>query len=464
MALADFNGDNYLDIATGCYSINTFTVWRGNGDGSFQLAVSLPHSYAYRVAVADFSGDGLPDLFGGAADGGVVSMWRNSARPLHTTLEMTAPAHSTLDTPISITVRARASDGTIDTGFTGTVMLKSSDKQATMPAAYTFTAADAGVKTFTITPRTLGQQLYSARLASSQSIVASARVAITGPEFLINQSPWTINSGNGYAMPGTPVDYNGDGLLDVAVLNHQQSTLNVMLGRGDGTLELRSTYSTQGAYPSFSASGDFNSDGLIDIALTNNGSGTLIVFHGDGLGNFQLARTISITSAFGLTARDFDGDNKLDLVVGQYSQGGVVFMKGDGAGGFAAPIYYATGVNPYFVTSADVDKDGASDLLVANYTSNNIAILYGLKGNDGLPNGQFGAMKLLETVSNPYELAVGDLDNDGHLDIVSSSESGSTLTVFSGLGNETTFGIAALPQVARTAYHWLTSTLTDTWT
>ncbi len=220
------------------------------------------------------------------------------------------------------------------------------------------------------------------RTRLSVECLENRRLLASGFEF---QQLATQPTGNGYAMPGTPADYNGDGVLDLVSLNHGQGTVNVFLGRGDGDLELKTTFSSQGAYPSFSAPGDFDSDGYLDVAVTNYGSSNIAIFRGDGLGNFEFKRTLSLTSAFGLVSRDFDGDGKLDLAVGQYSQGGLSVFKGDGLGGFETPTFYATGSNPYHVTSADMDQDGAQDLLVANYSSNNVSILYGLKGNDGVP-------------------------------------------------------------------------------
>ena len=64
--------------------------------------------------------------------------------------------------PLSVTVTARDAFGNIATGYTGTVHFTSSDGQAALPADYTFTAADAGVHTFTATLKTAGSQTITA--------------------------------------------------------------------------------------------------------------------------------------------------------------------------------------------------------------------------------------------------------------------------------------------------------------
>ena len=63
----------------------------------------------------------------------------------------------------TFTVTVRDTIGQVATGYTGTVYFSSSDVQAGLPASYTFTAADAGVHTFTATLRTAGTQSITVR-------------------------------------------------------------------------------------------------------------------------------------------------------------------------------------------------------------------------------------------------------------------------------------------------------------
>ncbi|MDB5391778.1 MAG: hypothetical protein JWM11_7424, partial [Planctomycetaceae bacterium] len=71
--------------------------------------------------------------------------------------ETTAGASNTFTVTVQDTI------GQIATGYTGTVFFSSSDIQAGLPASYTFTAADAGVHTFTATFRTSGTQSINVR-------------------------------------------------------------------------------------------------------------------------------------------------------------------------------------------------------------------------------------------------------------------------------------------------------------
>jgi hypothetical protein len=61
---------------------------------------------------------------------------------------LTAPSSVTRGVAFSVTLTVEDAYGNVVTGYVGTVHFKSSDSTATLPANYTFTAADAGVHTF----------------------------------------------------------------------------------------------------------------------------------------------------------------------------------------------------------------------------------------------------------------------------------------------------------------------------
>jgi hypothetical protein len=76
------------------------------------------------------------------------------------------PLAATTGVAENITVRAANADGSTDPGYSGTVHFASTDPfGATLPADYTFTAADAGVHTFAA-----GATLFT---AGSQTITVS---------------------------------------------------------------------------------------------------------------------------------------------------------------------------------------------------------------------------------------------------------------------------------------------------
>ena len=91
------------------------------------------------------------------------------------------PSPTTAGVAGAVTVTALNSNGTTDTGYLGTVQLTSSDPQAVLPANCTFTAADQGVHTFTVTLKTAGNQSITA--------TDTATGAVTGSETGITVTP-----------------------------------------------------------------------------------------------------------------------------------------------------------------------------------------------------------------------------------------------------------------------------------
>jgi hypothetical protein len=81
----------------------------------------------------------------------------------------------------SLTVTAYDRYGNVATGYTGTVTFASSDDKATLPADYTFTAADAGTHTFSVTFHGQGQQSLTVTDTLDASIVGMIDVLVQNP-------------------------------------------------------------------------------------------------------------------------------------------------------------------------------------------------------------------------------------------------------------------------------------------
>jgi len=97
-------------------------------------------------------------------------------------------------------------------------------------------------------------------------------------------------------------DFNGDGKLDLAVVDFDggTSTVNVLLGKpvglgnADGTFQPALTFAT-GTGPQSLAVGDFNKDGKLDLATANAGDVSVLLGNGDG--TFQAPTSISLGDA-----------------------------------------------------------------------------------------------------------------------------------------------------------------------
>jgi hypothetical protein len=76
----DFNGDEHLDLAVGCFSTASVDILYGDGAGNFSPYQSFAAGVEpYAVVVADFNEDGQPDLAVLDNGGNQVSVLLNSA-------------------------------------------------------------------------------------------------------------------------------------------------------------------------------------------------------------------------------------------------------------------------------------------------------------------------------------------------------------------------------------------------
>lgn len=125
------------------------------------------------------------------------------------------PSAVTVGKPYSLTITLRDFYGNVATGYTGTVAFASTDPQATLPADYTFVAADKGIRSFSATLNTLGAWSLSVHDALTSSLADNlATIQVYPPIALgsLSFGEWTATRG-GYsgtiAVSGGAGGYTG---------------------------------------------------------------------------------------------------------------------------------------------------------------------------------------------------------------------------------------------------------------
>ena len=173
------------------------------------------------------------------------------------------------------------------------------------------------------------------------------------------------------------------------------------------------------------AFGDVNGDGHPDAFVANNNSKPNRVWLNNGSGTFldsgQLRGSSNSTD---VNLEDLDGDGDLDAWVtnGDGQPNRVWINQGENQGGtpgqFLDSGQTLGSSNSRGVDLGDLDQDGDLDAFVANDVDQPNTVWINQGGNQPGPPGQFlGTVQELGT-SASFDVALGDINNDGHLDAV----------------------------------------------
>jgi hypothetical protein len=162
--------------------------------------------------------------------------------------------------------------------------------------------------------------------------------------------------------------------------------------------------------PSAVAVGDLDNDGDLDVIYGNSGQVSTVWFNngagiltdsGQNLGTFLIR---------GLAVGDLDRDGYLDLVYGTSSGQPNLLWFNDGAGTFSSDGSTVGSNSTRAVVLGDVDRDGDLDAVTAQNGANLVYL------NDG--SGVFTDSGLALGGFSSISLGMGDLDGDGDLDLV----------------------------------------------
>ena len=258
--------------------------------------------------------------------------------------------------------------------------------------------------------------------------------------------------GNGDGSFKTPVSYaagdaptavvtadlNRDNNLDILTADPSSNTISVLLGNGDGTFKNRVALSFGSSLelaPQALVVSDLNSDGNLDIATANQASSTVSVFLGKGDGSFQKSIYYAVdTTAVSIAATDLNNDGKIDLVTSNDSAvGEVSVLLNNGDGSFQKAIVTRVSIfYPVSVTASDLNNDGNIDLVTTSRDSS--AYIAVLLGNG---DGSFQNPKFYQVGAGSSQVITADLNGDGKLDIATSDANTNELSVLLGNGNGT---------------------------
>ncbi len=303
----------------------------------------------------DQRGPGYARIVNNTIDIGAFEVQSGSASQAASLAVSGFPSVITAGNSGSFTVTALYADGSTDTGYTGTVHFTSADGQAVLPADYTFTAADAGVHTFSATLKTAGTQSLTA--TDTMTGVTGGEAGITvipaaASKMIVTGFPSPTTAGVAHTFTVTLEDTYGN------IATGYTGTVHFTSSDGKATLPTNYTFTTSDAgQHTFSAT--LKTAGTQSLTATDTTMASLtgtdagILVHPAAASQFLINAPASVRSGVSfsltLTVEDAYGN-----VVTGYS-GTVHFSSSDSS---------ATLPRNYTFTSADQGKHTFSGLVL----------------------------------------------------------------------------------------------------
>jgi hypothetical protein len=242
-----------------------------------------------------------------------------------------------------------------------------------------------------------------------------------------NAGTYVLGNGNERISGIAEGDFNGDGIVDLAVAASPnqggEGSVTIFLGNGDGTFQpALASFDSGGLDVATISTADLNGDGKLDVVVGNFGSyptepGNLAVFLGNGDGSFTAGTTYLRTSYVStLVLGDFNGGGTPDIAAGEtYPTPTLNILLGKGDGTFRTGESLAIPSGVFNLMAADLNGDGNLDLILPFEAQGGVYSVELGKGNgtfgpqifSRLPQGDNGVVTAI---------TVGDFNNDGKPD------------------------------------------------
>jgi hypothetical protein len=452
LALADFQGDGAVDLAVVAEGSSTLSIMRNRADLTFDVPVVYSLSNPPQgVGVGDLDGDGDVDVVvtsgkhsDGVTDpvGSLEIFFNDGAGAFASTADIPV-----VEVPSAVQVVDFDRDGLVDIAAN----LDTFDGSAGNGSAVVVLLNDLARPGSFLPAVEYGVQLGG---RSSNGLVAadvdgdadldlvSANAESSSVRVLENRGNGAFETPVAFDPGALPVfvrsaDVDGDGARDLVLSTRNNEggasrnggiTALVNSGAPGGfDFDVPAPFLGGSEAPHL-ATGDFDADGDVDAASVSSAGANLTVFSGLGNGTFLVSRNDDSTFAFTshVAAADLDDNGRPDLVVtsaGGGAQDLLAFvLRNRGNGTFVDPTGFRVGpANAFacFVAAGDLDGDGDVDLAFASAGNAPAGNQASLLLNAG--NGSFGSSLDFDVPAVPSQIAAGDMDGDGTLDLVLAS-------------------------------------------
>jgi hypothetical protein len=229
--------------------------------------------------------------------------------------------------------------------------------------------------------------------------------------------PHGLNVGYGSLRGIAAGDFDSDGDVDLAVAAFDGNRFLWLENRhvqgADSFVTHLLRSPANGAWGTIAV--DLDQDEDLDLVTTEYAGNVVRVFLQIN-GVLVESAASSVPHPMGAAIADWDGDGDRDIVIGSYD-GAIHWLEQTPAGWVAHTLSF--GANMANVAAADLDGDNDTDLIGAPLSSASAPVTWWEHTATG-----FTAHSLPGAMTNVRDLAVADFDQDGDLDIVASSQTG----------------------------------------
>ncbi len=210
-------------------------------------------------------------------------------------------------------------------------------------------------------------------------------------------------------------DLDGDQDLDCVVVYYASASPNIY--RNDGTGVFTSFGTSLGSLPTLCVHlADVDGDTDLDVLMGMDTGGGNRVFVNDGSAGLTPGGTFATAqNTWAIATADVDGDGDLDVFAA--NGGGVVLFLNDGLGAFSASgqVFASSGL-VQSLAAGDVDEDGDQDIVVVHRTGGTRVYRNAGTGaftDSGQLLGDVGGLS-----TQAFAGVLGDVDGDCDLDLV----------------------------------------------
>jgi gliding motility-associated-like protein len=449
IAIGDIDGDGKPDLAVTNWAGNTVSVFRNTStsgsinSGSFATKVDFTiGTYPSGVGIGDIDGDGKPDLVVNIVSNNTVSILRNtSTSGSITTGSFAANVDFPIGTgPLDVVIGDLDSDGKPDLAITNSSSNSVSVLRNTSTSGSITAGSFAARVDFTTGTSPWGVAIGDIDGDGKQDLVVAGFSTMAVSIFRNTGSSGSITSGSfatkvDFITGSDPLsvalgDLDGDGKPDLLATNSYNNTISV----------LRNTISTTVPAPPVITSFTPTS-GPIGDTVTITGTNFSITVANNIVWFGAVQATVTAATSTSLSVLVPTGATYQPITVTNVTTGltaysnapfNVTFTSSHviDVSAFTSKIDFPSGTNPWSVAIGDIDGDGKPDLIVTNSASNTVSVFRNTSTSGSITAGSFASKVDFATGSGPWSVAISDLDGDGKLDLAVADFSSSTVSIF----------------------------------